>query len=119
MNTVNAVKTIERFVGVFPTAEQAAIRDRLSRMLRYVICQRLIPRKQDGERVAIYQIVASESLQTYLQGPEDENREDKPTLASAIDCEIERLVRAGIISAESAMAHASDPAKLSKNLASD
>jgi twitching motility protein PilT len=119
MSTLNAAKTVERFVGLFPTAEQAAVRERLSRMLRYIICQRLIPRKQDGEHVAVYQIVASESLQSYLQGPQDENREDPPTPASAIDREIERLVRAGIISAETALAHASDPAKLSRNLASD
>jgi twitching motility protein PilT len=120
MNTVNAAKTVERFVGLFPTAEQTAVRERLSRMLRYVICQRLIPRKQDGERVAVYQIVASESLQTYLQGSQDQNREGQPvSSASAIDREIERLVRAGIISAETALAHVSDPAILSKNLASD
>jgi twitching motility protein PilT len=119
MNTVNAAKTVERFVGIFPTAEQAAVRDRLARMLRYVICQRLMPRKRDGERVAVYQVVASESLQTYLQGPHDENVQHSLTPTSAIDCEIERLVRAGIISAETALANASDPQKLSKTLASD
>ena len=119
MNTVNAAKTVERFVGVFPTAEQAAVRDRLARMLRYVICQRLMPRKHDGERVAVYQVVASESLQTYLHTPDDENSPHSPVATSAIDCEIERLVRAGVISTETALAHASDPAKLSKTLASD
>jgi hypothetical protein len=68
----------------------------------------------------VYQIVASESLQTYLQGAPDQNREGQPvSSASAIDREIERLVRAGIISAETALAHVSDPAILSKNLASD
>jgi twitching motility protein PilT len=119
MNTLNAAKTVERFVGLFPTAEQAAVRERLSRMLRYVICQRLIPRKQDGERVAVYQIVDSESLNTYLQGAQGEAPDSPPAPpASAIDREIERLVRAGIISTETALAHASDPAKLSKNLAS-
>jgi twitching motility protein PilT len=120
MNTVNAAKTVERFVGIFPTAEQAAVRDRLARMLRYVICQRLMPRKQDGERVAVYQIVTPESLQTYLQGPQGEAPDSHPAPpASAIDCEIERLVRDGIISMETALANASDPQKLSKTLASD
>ena len=90
-----------------------------SRMLRYIICQRLMPRKHDGERVAVYQVVASESLQTYLHTPDDENSPHSPVPTSAIDCEIERLARAGIISTETALAHASDPAKLSKTLASD
>lgn len=118
MNTVNAAKTVERFVGIFPTAEQAAVRDRLARMLRYVICQRLMPRKHDAERVAVYQVVASESLQIYLQG-HDENVQHSLTPTSAIDCEIERLVRAGMVSVETALANASDPQKLSKKLASD
>jgi Tfp pilus assembly ATPase PilU len=88
-------------------------------MLRYVICQRLMPRKHDGERVAVYQVVASESLHTYLQRPHDDNSQHLPRPTSAIDCEIERLVRAGIISMETALANASDPQKLSKTLASD
>ena len=119
MNTVNAAKTVERFVGIFPTAEQNAVRDRLARMLRYVICQRLMPRKHDGERVAVYQVVASESLQAYLQGPHDENSQQLSTPISAIDREIERLARAGIISIETALANASDPQKLSKKLSSE
>lgn len=113
LNTVNAAKTIERFVGVFPATEQAAVRERLARMLRYVVRQRLIPRKQDGERVAVFEIVTPEMLSACLH--EEKNRKAvMRALPNALDSEIERLVREGIVSRETALAHISDPAKLSK-----
>jgi twitching motility protein PilT len=119
LNTLNAAKTIERFVGVFPATEQAAVRERLSRMLRYVIRQRLIPRQQGGERVAVFEIVTPESLSACLHGEKNRKGETQRTLPNALDQEIERLVGEGIISPETALAHLSDPAKLSKKLASD
>src|SRR5258707_962004 len=47
MNTLNARKTVERFVGAFPGTEQAAVRERLGLMLRCVVSQRLLPRKNE------------------------------------------------------------------------
>jgi len=64
-------------------------------------------------------VVASESLQTYLQGAHREDAQHSPTPTSAIDREIERLVRTGIISMETALANASDPQQLSKTFTSD
>jgi twitching motility protein PilT len=120
LNTPNAAKAIERIVGVFPTTEQPAVRERLARMLRCVICQRLIPRKQDGERVGVFQIIEQEALQALLESsPKGKLRNKACTGLSAIDLEIERLLREGVISAETALAHASDPARLSKVMASD
>jgi twitching motility protein PilT len=119
LNTLNATKTIERFVGVFSAAEQAAVRERLARMLRYVIRQRLIPRQQDGQCVAVFEVVTSDFLTACLQGTKARNRENKTKLPNALDAEIERLVRDGTISQETALAHASDAATMSKHLASN
>jgi twitching motility protein PilT len=119
VNTLNAAKTVERFVGVFPAAEQSAVRERLSRMLRYVICQRLMPCKENGERVAVYQIVASDALQEILNAEHKNHSKQNELATSAIDLEIERLVRDGTITAETAVANAADPLKLSKSLASN
>jgi twitching motility protein PilT len=118
LNTLNATKTIERFVGVFLAAKQAAVRERLSRMLRYVIRQRLIPRKQDGQCVAVFEVVTSDFLTACLQETKKGNRESRSELPNALDAEMERLVRDGIITRETALAHASDAAKMSKHLAS-
>ena len=116
-NTPNALKTIERFVAAFPSGEQASVRERLAKALRCVICQRLIPRKQDGERVGVYQIVEANDLHHFLHDPRVAHQQSQHGL-SAIDRELERLVRAGTIDFDAALAHASDPAVLSKNLRS-
>ena len=47
MNTVSVAKTVERMVSSFGQCEQVSIRSRLARTFRYIVSQRLIPRK-DG-----------------------------------------------------------------------
>jgi twitching motility protein PilT len=115
-NTPNAAKTIERFVAAFPSGEQTSIRERLAKVLRCVVCQRLVPRKQDGELVGAFQIVESNDIHDLFRephaGPKAQHR------PSAIDRELERLVRAGIIDSDAALTHSSDPAALSKRLGS-
>jgi len=116
LNTLNAQQTVERLVGAFPAAEQPGVRERLARMLRFLICQRLVPRQQDGRRVAVFETLKSDSqmldrllcnnVRTYT----DDDME-------GLDLEIERLVRAGVVSPEVALAHAIDPRELSKKLA--
>jgi twitching motility protein PilT len=48
LHTIDASKTVERIVGVFPLAEQHIIRSRLAKSFRYIVSQRLIPRKDGG-----------------------------------------------------------------------
>lgn len=113
MNTINSAKTVDRFVGMFPSAEQPFVRERLAKMLRWVVCQRLIPRQQDGERVAVYEVVSGEGLLGYLDNSTQDSRR---YLAEdvLIDREIEKLVRSGVVSLESALAHAVDAGSLAK-----
>src|SRR5262249_12383066 len=112
-NTLNAQQTVERFVTAFPATEQAFTRDRLARMLRYVISQRLVPRAEDNNRVAVFEVLksGSKALDGLLQG-------DGPnsTKASSLDAEIEKLVLAGIVTPDVALAHAVDPRALAKKL---
>jgi twitching motility protein PilT len=112
----SAAKAVERLVAAFASNEQASARDRLARILRLVICQRLIPRKQNGERVAVFEVVGADSPALGLQAsevPSSLPRKEKRTL----DSEIERLVREGAITSEAALAHALDAASLAKKLA--
>jgi twitching motility protein PilT len=112
----NAMKAVERLVAAFASNEQAPARDRLARILRLVICQRLIPRRESGERVAVFEVVRADSPALGLLGsevPSSLQRKEKRTL----DGEIERLVREGIITSETALTHALDPASLAKKLA--
>ena len=117
LNTLNAKKAVARIVGAFQNGEQAGIRERLSRVLRCVVCQRLIPRKQDGERVAVFEIVRPDS--PFLGLAENQIVASGTQSSShGLDAEIERFVRAGTISSESALANALDPNALAKKLAS-
>src|ERR1019366_1195227 len=59
LHTIDASKTIERIIGVFPLADQQAIRSRVSKAFRYIISQRLIPRKDGTGRVAVIEILKS------------------------------------------------------------
>jgi len=53
LHTIDASKTVERIVGVFPMAEQHVIRNRLAKSFRYIVSQRLIPAKDGKSRVAV------------------------------------------------------------------
>jgi twitching motility protein PilT len=110
LNTLNAPKAVERLLGSFANGEQASIRERLARMLRCIVCQRLIPRTRDGERVAVFEIVPPDAVLRGAENPVPGTR--------TLDEEIERLVRTGAIASETALAHALDPASLARALAS-
>ena len=109
-----APKSIERLVASFSGAEQTSMRDRLARVLRLIVYQRLIPSKKEGERVAVFETVRADSPALGLLAPDalSLQRRQKRTL----DTEIERLVCEGIISQEAALACALDPAALAKKL---
>src|SRR6202043_2279153 len=44
LHTIDAAKTVDRIIGVFPKNEERVIRVRLSQSFHYIISQRLIPR---------------------------------------------------------------------------
>src|SRR6266700_3861797 len=43
LHTIDAAKTVERIIGVFPKNEERSIRTRLSQTFRYIISQRRVP----------------------------------------------------------------------------
>jgi twitching motility protein PilT len=123
MNTINAQQAVERFASALPAGEQRPARDRLARMLRYVISQRLVPRKQDEHRMAVFEVwkSGSESLEQLLRNQSHRRSDDPATNTKdiadwSIDSQIEDLVRAGIVSPEIAVTHAMDPRALAKKL---
>jgi twitching motility protein PilT len=123
MNTISAQQAVERFVSALPSGQQRPARDRVARMLRYVISQRLVPRKQDEHRMALFEVwkSGSEPLEQLLRhdphrpehnsGHNSEHPND-----SSIDSQIEGLVRAGTVNPEIAVTHAMDPRALAKKL---
>jgi twitching motility protein PilT len=123
MNTINAQQAVERFASALPSGEQRPARDRLARMLRYVISQRLVPRKQDEHRMAVFEVwkSGSESLEQLLRSQPrrrsgDPQMNTKDVADFSIDSQIEDLVRAGIVAPDIAVTHAMDPRALAKKL---
>ena len=55
LHTIDASKTVERIAGVFPMVEQHTVRNRLAKSFRYIVSQRLIPRK-DGHGLSLIHI---------------------------------------------------------------
>jgi len=56
LHTVDAGQTVNRILGMFNTEEENQIRIRLADTLRWVVCQRLLP-KSGGGRVAAFEIL--------------------------------------------------------------
>ena len=124
LHTIDASKTVERIVGVFPMAEQHTIRNRLAKSFRAIVSQRLIPRKDGNGRVAMVEILKS-TLRTreYVEKGEQGGK----TLLEAMqdggddgmqhfDGEIEKLVRAGLVDLDTGLAYATNPGNLRLSL---
>jgi twitching motility protein PilT len=58
LHTVDAGSTINRIIGMFPNEEERQIRIRLADSVRWIVCQRLLP-KVGGSRVATFEILGT------------------------------------------------------------
>jgi twitching motility protein PilT len=58
LHTVDAGQTINRILGMFSSEEETQIRIRLADTVRWIACQRLLP-KEGGGRVAAFEIMGS------------------------------------------------------------
>lgn len=120
LHTVDASKTIERIVGVFPLSDQHVIRSRFSKTFRYVVSQRLAPRLDGEGRVAVIEILKS-TMRTreYVERGEGEGktlidamRDGETEGMQTFDGELEKLVRAGTLDLESAITYSTNAGNL-------
>ncbi len=115
LSTMTPEKAVERFAGAFSATEQQNARDRLARMLRFIVCQRLVPRR-DGERVAVFEVVDGDASTLGLQAEKTHAPAVDGRQPALIDSELERLTRNGTIAEDAALMHAVDPGSLSAKL---
>jgi len=117
LHTIDASKTVERIVGVFPVADQHSVRTRFAKAFRFIVSQRLLPKKDGKGRIAAIEILKS-TLRTrdYVEKGEGEGK----TLLDAMrdgdtdgmqhfDGELERMLRAGTIDFDTALAYSTNP----------
>jgi twitching motility protein PilT len=124
LNTVSVAKSVDRIVSVFPASEQSAIRSRLARTFRYIVSQRLVPRKDGTGRIAIVEVlkahphtqacieVNESSGENLLQAMRDGGSEGM----QHFDGELQKLVRAGVVDLDTALIYATDPQGLLQTL---
>jgi twitching motility protein PilT len=119
LHTIDAPSTVERIIGSFDSGDQQAIRNRFAASFRYVICQRLVPKKEGG-RVAVLEILkATMRTREYIEKGESEGRSMIDAMRDGaldgmqhFDGELERLVRAGTITHQTAYLFATNPGNL-------
>ena len=58
LHTVDAGQTINRILGMFSTEEENQVRIRLADTVRWIVCQRLLP-KEGGGRVAAFEVMGA------------------------------------------------------------
>lgn len=125
LHTIDASKTVERIIGVFPLADQQSIRTRLAKAFRFIVSQRLLPKKDGQGRVAAVEILkASMRTRDYIEKGEGEGK----TLLDAMrdgdtegmqhfDGVIEKLIRAGTVDFETGLQFATNPGNMRLELA--
>ncbi len=123
LHTIDAAKTIDRIVGVFPKNEERSIRTRFSQSFKWIVSQRLIP-KIEGGRIAICEILRSNSrTKEYVQEGEREGKSLQDAMEAGgldgmqtFDQELERLIHEGSVDRELALSYATNRTNLQLKL---
>jgi twitching motility protein PilT len=114
LHTVDSGQTINRIVGMFDQEEEKQIRIRLADTLRWVACQRLLP-KVGGGRVAAFEIMgANLRVKDSILNGESEGKTFYEIIEGSqafgmmtFDQGITELYREGLISEDTALSYAS------------
>jgi twitching motility protein PilT len=125
LHTIDASKTVERMIGVFPQGDQQGVRTRFGKAFRYIVSQRLLPKKDGKGRIAAIEILkATMRTREYVEKGEGEGK----TLLDAMrdgdtegmqhfDGVIEKFIREGLIDFETGMAFSTNPGNMRLELA--
>jgi twitching motility protein PilT len=114
VHTNSAASTIDRFVNAFPADQQPQIRGLLSDSLAGVIAQQLLPKADGKGRVACHEILlgtlalASVIRESKTQQIASLIQQGISEGMQAMDSALEKLVRAGTVTAEAAWEKALD-----------
>jgi len=116
LHTIDASRTVDRIIGLYPKNEEPVIRTRLAQTFRYIVSQRLIPRADLRGRIAAVEILRSTPrTREYIESGEmegksllDAMRDGKLDGMQDFDSEIKDLVERNIISIEDGLGFATN-----------
>ncbi|MDA8020804.1 MAG: PilT/PilU family type 4a pilus ATPase [Thermoanaerobaculia bacterium] len=124
LHTIDASKTVDRVIGIFPREQHQQVRVRFGQTFKYVVSQRLIPKVGGGRTAAIEIMKSTFRTRDYILKGEGEGR----SLIDAIndgdqegmqgfDNVLQQMVRDGVISIETALAYATNRGNLQLEMA--
>ncbi len=123
LHTIDASKTIDRIVGVFPKNEERQIRTRFAQSFKWIVSQRLIP-KRNGGRMAVCEILRGTSrTRDYIREGEKEGKSLLDAMEDgalegmqSFDSELKKLIESGVLDEETGLSYASNAANLKLKL---
>jgi len=116
LHTIDASKTIDRIIGLYPKNDEPVIRTRLAQTFRYILSQRLIPRADFRGRIAAVEILRSTPrTREYIENGEAEGkslldamRDGKLEGMQNFDTVIKDMIERKIISVEDGIGFATN-----------
>jgi len=123
IHTVDAGQTINRIVGMFEQDEEKQIRTRLADTLRWIACQRLMP-KVGGDRVAAFEIMGSNiRVKDVIINGESEGKTfyeiiegSRPFGMMTFEQSIAEIFKKGLVTEETAISYATRKAIIGRYL---
>jgi twitching motility protein PilT len=123
LHTTDASKTIDRIVGVFPKNEERQIRTRFSQSFKWIVSQRLVPKK-DGGRMAVCEILRGTArTRDYIREGEKEGKSLLDAMEDGalegmqtFDSELKKLIESGELDVETALSYSTNSANLKLRL---
>src|SRR5919107_223821 len=116
LHTIDASKTVDRIIGLYPKNEEQVIRTRLAQTFRYIVSQRLIPRADGTGRMAAVEILrSSPRTREYIETGEvdgksllDAMRDGKLDGMQDFDTVIKGLIESKVVSMEDGLTFATN-----------
>ncbi|HEX8499039.1 MAG TPA: PilT/PilU family type 4a pilus ATPase [Pyrinomonadaceae bacterium] len=120
LHTIDASKTIDRIIGLYPKNEEQVIRTRLAQTFRYIVSQRLIPRGDGRGRLAAVEVLKSTPrTREYIAAGEsdgktllDAMRDGRLDGMQDFDTVIKGMIEAGTVTLEDGLSFATNPNNL-------
>lgn len=121
LHTVGAAKTIDRIVDSFPANQQAQVRVQLSLVLRAVVSQHLIPTIDGGLYPAFEVMMVTPAIQSMIREGKTHQIDNVIYGGAAqgmvaLDADLLRLYKEGIIGDQHALLYAANPDLMQKKL---
>ena len=116
LHTIDASKSIDRIIGLYPKNEEKVIRTRLAQTFRYIVSQRLIPRADGRGRIAAVEVLkSSPRTREYIEEGESEGkslldamRDGKLDGMQDFDSVIKDMIERKVITMEDGLAFATN-----------